>query len=111
MKQQHDQQWCFCSTTTHTPSNGLLVTVRKNTWNSIGPPHPAVALLALSRGLGTIQATMARVALTWHTINLHETIKELALVFLGCELISAGDSVLPRELPRGAASHAEIVRT
>jgi len=54
---------------------------------------------------------MAGVALTWHAINLHETIKELALVFLGCELISVGDSVLPRELSRCAASHAEIVGT
>jgi len=97
MTQQHDQQWCSCFTTTHTPSNGLLFTVRKDTWNSIGPPHPAVALLALSGGLDTIQATMVGVALTWHTINLHDMIKELAFVFLGCELISAGDSILPRD--------------
>jgi len=60
MTQQHDQQWCSCFATTHTPHSGPLFTVRKNTWNSIGPPHPAAALLALSRGLGTIQATMAK---------------------------------------------------
>jgi len=57
-QQQHDQQWCSCRT--HTQSNGLLFTVRKDTWNSIGPPHPAVALLALSGGLDTIQATMTK---------------------------------------------------
>jgi len=108
-KQQHDQQWCSCFATTDTPSNGLLFTVRKDTWNSIGPPHPAVALLALSGGLDTIQATVAGVAFIWHTIKLHEIIKELALVFLRCKLISAGDSVLPRDLPRGAVSHADIV--
>jgi len=60
MAQQHDQQWCSCFATKHTLSNDPLVTVRKNTWISIGPPHPAAALLALSRGLDTIQATMAK---------------------------------------------------
>jgi len=34
--------------------------LRKSIWNRIGPPHPDVALLALSRGLGTIQTTMAK---------------------------------------------------
>ena len=108
MAQQHDQQWCSCFATTDTPSNGLLFTVRKDTWNSIGPPDPAAALLALSAGLDTIEATTAGVAFIWHTINLHETIKELALVFLWCKLISIGDSILRRDLPRRAASHAKI---